>query len=136
MRSARSILLLVLPIAAAGCVERTMTVTSSPSGAVVTMNDREIGRTPLTTDFTWYGVYDVRVRAPGYKTLRVEQPVNMPWWQIPPLDLIAEFFPNRPTDRKSFHYELEPVGIPETDPAAMLGRAAELRGQLEPPPTK
>lgn len=113
-----------------------MTVTSSPPGAVVTMNDREIGRTPLTTDFTWYGVYDVRVRAPGYKTLRVEQPVYTPWWQVPPLDLFAEFLPNRPTDRKSFHYELEPVGVVETDPAALLGRAAELRGQVEAPPGK
>lgn len=113
-----------------------MTVTSSPPGAVVTMNDREIGRTPLTTDFTWYGVYDVRVRAPGYKTLRVEQPVNTPWWQIPPLDLFAELVPTRPVDRKSFHYELEPIGAAETDVAGLLDRAAELRRQVEAPPSR
>lgn len=54
-----------LPLAAlfvlAGCIERTITVTSKPAGALVYLNDEEIGRTPVTVPFTFYGVYDVRL---------------------------------------------------------------------------
>src|SRR5690349_16661746 len=76
-----------------GCVQRKLTVTSEPSGAVVTMNDREMGRTPFTTDFTWYGDYDVQVRKEGYQTLSRAQPLPAPWWQWPPIDLLAELAP-------------------------------------------
>jgi len=44
-----------------GCVERTITITSEPSGALVHLNDEEIGRTPVTVPFRFYGVYDVRL---------------------------------------------------------------------------
>jgi hypothetical protein len=30
----------------AGCVERRLTITSEPSGALVTVNSKEVGRTP------------------------------------------------------------------------------------------
>ncbi len=48
-----------------GCVERTITVTSDPSGALVYLNDTEIGRTPVTVPFTFYGTYDVRLEHDG-----------------------------------------------------------------------
>lgn len=44
-----------------GCVERLITVKSNPSGAIVFLNDEEIGRTPATVPFRFYGVYDVRL---------------------------------------------------------------------------
>jgi hypothetical protein len=39
-------------LVATGCVQRTMRVDSNPPGAIVWMNDQEIGRTPLERDFT------------------------------------------------------------------------------------
>ncbi|MCC5829414.1 MAG: PEGA domain-containing protein [Phycisphaeraceae bacterium] len=48
-----------------GCVRRTITITSEPSGALVHLNDQEVGRTPLTIGFTHYGVYDVRLTHEG-----------------------------------------------------------------------
>ncbi len=45
----------------AGCVERTITITSDPPYALVWLNDEEIGRTPVTVPFTFYGKYDVRL---------------------------------------------------------------------------
>ncbi len=48
---------------AGGCVERTVTITSEPDNALVYLNDEEIGRTPVTVSFTFYGVYDVRYGA-------------------------------------------------------------------------
>src|SRR5688500_8891874 len=61
MRSA--LLFLVLTVAVAGCgVQRSLTVQSEPPGALVYLNGLEVGRTPVTRDFTWYGVYDVELR--------------------------------------------------------------------------
>jgi hypothetical protein len=114
---------------AGGCVERTMTFDSQPSGALVYVNDREVGRTPAQMDFTQYGWYDVEVRKEGFETAKVRQRVLPPVWQIPPIDLLAEFMPWRPKDRRNYTYELKPTT--DADPDAMLSRAAELRGQLE-----
>ncbi len=44
-----------------GCVQRTITITSDPPHAIVWLNDEEIGRTPVTVPFTFYGKYDVRI---------------------------------------------------------------------------
>ncbi len=54
-----STLALVWPLT--GCVERTISISSEPSGALVHLNDEEVGRTPLTVPFTFYGTYSVRV---------------------------------------------------------------------------
>ena len=53
-----------------GCVERFITVTSKPAGAIVWLNDEEVGVTPVTVPFTWYGEYGVVLRKEGYQTLK------------------------------------------------------------------
>lgn len=59
-------LIAMLPaVFSSGCVRRTITITSEPSGALVHLNDTEIGRTPVTVGFTHYGVYDVRLSHEG-----------------------------------------------------------------------
>lgn len=60
-RGAGRLLAMACMLASVGCVERTITITSEPSGALVHLNDEEVGRTPLTVPFTFYGVYDVRL---------------------------------------------------------------------------
>src|SRR4051812_4161464 len=65
---------------AGGCVERELVVESAPDGALVYMNDQEVGRTPIRRDFQWYGTYDVVVRKEGYETLRAQTPVIAPPW--------------------------------------------------------
>ena len=62
--------LILLMAALGGCVERTMTFQSNPPGALVYVNNQEIGRTPMRRDFTWYGNYDVVLRKDGYETLK------------------------------------------------------------------
>ena len=65
----------------AGCVQRSITITSDPPHAIVWLNDEEIGRTPVTVPFTFYGKYDVRIvhegqwmsRADGAAALDVSQ---------------------------------------------------------------
>ncbi len=64
----RSILIICIAlfaVALTGCVERLITVRSQPPGALVHLNDEEIGRTPVTVPFKFYGVYDVRLEHEG-----------------------------------------------------------------------
>lgn len=116
---------------AGGCVQRKLTINSDPPGAVVTMNDREVGRTPLTTDFIWYGDYDVQVRKDGFQTINKPQPLPAPWWQCPPIDLLAELMPWHPTDRRTLNYKLTPLQPEDVDANTLISRSGVLRSQLE-----
>ena len=51
------------------CVRRTIEITSEPEGALVWLNDREVGRTPCSIEFTHYGRYDVRLRRDGFEPI-------------------------------------------------------------------
>lgn len=118
--------LLLLPfLLLPSCVRRTLTITSEPPGALVYLNDQEVGRTPVTRDFTFYGNYDVQVRLDGYQTIRTNAPVIAPWWQWVPIDFFAEALPL--TDKRKLHYSLSPISDLQEDPAFLMGRADELR---------
>ena len=114
-----------------GCVERTLQIQSEPAGALVHLNGEEVGRTPMRKSFLWYGTYDVEVRKEGYVTRTAETKVWAPWWQIPPFDLFAEILPLPLRDHHSITYRLSQSTEQHTDPALVIGRAVELRGQLQ-----
>ncbi len=127
--------LLLVGLFCLGCakVQRTMSINTDPPGALLIMNDQEVGRTPVTRDFIWYGWYDVVIRKEGYKTLKTRAKVIAPAWQWPPFDLLAEFSPARLKDRHQLTFTLEPEDeVPSNDD--MLGRAEQLRLQLESSP--
>ena len=90
-----------------GCVERRLLITSEPSGALVYLNDQEVGRTPLKVPFTWYGTYDVRLEREGYQTLETEQVAEQPWWEKPGPDLFAEAIPDKRVEI-AWHLEMTP----------------------------
>src|SRR5690349_12709672 len=75
----RTIGLLLLTLLLTGCVRRELTVTSEPAGALVYLNGLEAGRTPFTTDFTYYGNYDVQVRREGTEPLVTSKNIVAPW---------------------------------------------------------
>ena len=52
-----------------GCVQRRMTIRSSPPGAMVYVDNQEIGTTPVSTGFTYYGTREFRLVKDGYETL-------------------------------------------------------------------
>ena len=120
---------LALAVAAGGCVERTLVITSNPSGALVYLNDQEIGRTPIKRDFLWYGNYDVALRKEGYETIKTQQNVRAPLYQIVPLDLVAELSPFHFKDQQTFDYTLTPMA--PVDPQQLVQRAVQMRGELE-----
>ena len=117
-----------------GCVRRTLTITSEPAGALTYLNDREIGRTPVTVDFLYYGDYDVRLILEGYEPLSTHGTADPPWWDTVGADLIAELSPSQLHAAVDWHYELTPIN---NDPIALRTRAEELRTRVAeefPPP--
>jgi hypothetical protein len=117
-------------LALAGCgVERRLIIHSDPEGALVYLNHEEVGRTPVSYDFTWYGQYDVQLRKEGYQTVSLTEWVVAPWWQWPPFDFVAEITPGRPRDTHRLSYAMRPATRP-ADPAALVRRAEGMRAEL------
>jgi hypothetical protein len=110
-----------------GCVERTARIRTDPPGALVLVNDEEVGVSPVKFDFLWYGDYDIIVRKPGYETLKTHYQINAPWYEWPPFDLIAEtMVPTMIHDKRELPtFALEPAQTPSTE--NLVERAAELR---------
>lgn len=109
-----------------GCVRRTLTITTDPPHARVYVNDREIGVSKVSTDFTWYGDYNVVVRKQGYKTLRTNWKIDPPWYEWIPIDFFFEvLWPGQLHDMRSNHFVLAPAVTP--DPDDLVKRAEETR---------
>lgn len=113
-----------------GCVERMITVTSKPPGALVWLNGQEVGSTPVTTGFTWYGKYDVAIRKETFETVRTSRETPVPIYQWPGLDFLSEaLLPMKLVDRHNWHFNLSPQEPAKTDD--LIGRAQNLREQIE-----
>lgn len=118
-----------LTVLAAGCVERTARIETDPPGALVTVNDEEVGVSPVKFSFLWYGDYDIILRKPGYETLKTHHQINAPWYQYPPFDIFAEcVVPAMIRDEHVLPtFVLEPAEEPAV--ADIVSRAVELQGR-------
>ena len=84
-----------------------MTITTEPPSALIFLNDQEIGRSEVTTDFLWYGDYDIVIRKKGYQTLQTHWEIKPPWYQVIPIDFITEvIWPGQFHDERSHHFVL------------------------------
>ena len=119
--------LAVLVLASFACVRRTARFTTVPEGARVFLNDRDIGRTPATVDFTWYGDYDVVYRLEGHRTVKTHVQIKPPLYQRFPLDFFAEvLWPGELHDHHEIPVQqLEPLLSPDRD--ELIQRAKDLR---------
>jgi hypothetical protein len=125
--SAVGLLLLTL---LAGCVERKLTINTKPQGALVTLNDEEIGISPVTVNFNWYGDYCVRISKEGYKTLNTNRELKGPWYDHFPFDFFAEIVnPHRIVDSYEWTFELSPQR--PISPDELIQNAQELKKQLQ-----
>lgn len=126
-----AVCLLVAGFSASGCVRRTMIITTDPPQALVFLNDQEVGRSEVTTDFLWYGDYGVTVRKEGYQTLETNWEVGAPWYQWVPLDFFFEvLWPGQMHDVRRAHFTLEERVDPQ--PEVLAERAIELRARALP----
>jgi len=79
-----------LALAESGCVKRRLTVRTWPPGAQVFIDDQEIGITPCSTSFIYYGTRKVTVIKGGYRSETLYHEIPPPWYQYPPIDFISE----------------------------------------------
>lgn len=109
-----------------GCVRRRMTIRSNPAGATVSLDNKEIGKTPLTADFTHYGNRKFRLVKDGFETKEVILPVKAPWYEWPGLDFVSEvLLPGQLKDHKYYEIDMQPQRIiPQSE---LLGEADEMR---------
>ncbi|HIJ51638.1 MAG TPA: PEGA domain-containing protein [Planctomycetes bacterium] len=106
------LILLVVGLVAAviiiGCVERNLTINTEPQEALVVLNDEEIGTSPVTVSFEWYGDYNVRVSKEGFETLKTHRKLNRPWYDKFPFDFFTMLNPERTIDEYEWTFELAP----------------------------
>src|SRR5262245_11374473 len=103
----RAALLCVL-LAMGGCLERKIHITSDPPGALVWVNDIEVGRTPVTTGFLFYGDFDVRASREGCEPVQTHRDTWAPVWETAPIDLGATALPVSLRHTVEWHIELKP----------------------------
>lgn len=118
-----------------GCVERRYTIRSNPPGALAFVNGEEIGPTPVSRSFTYYGPRKISLVADGHQTLTVVQPVKRPWYD----NYITEFFtenlvPWTIRDEREFAYTLTPQTAAPAEEVLGRGEALRQRAKLPPPP--
>jgi hypothetical protein len=122
---------IVAPLA--GCLERRLYITSEPTGALVRLNDVEVGRTPVEVDFEWYGTYDVRLELEGHEPLATSAKADAPVHEWPGIDFVTMALPMKFKNDVRWHFELEPESF---DEAEAIARGREVRTMLPalPPP--
>ena len=99
-----------------GCVERKLTINTNPSNALVILNDEEIGFSPVTVEFNWYGDYNVRIEKQGYETLVTHRDLKRPLHDVFPLDFFAEvLWPGNIVNEYDWSFDLAQYQAPERD---------------------
>ncbi len=113
-----------------GCVERRYTLRTEPPGALAIVNGEEIGPTPVSRSFYYYGEREITFILDGYETKTLIQPIKAPWWD----NLFFEFFtenlvPFNLRDEREFKYQLTPATMPRA--GDLRGRAEQLRSEAQ-----
>ncbi len=131
----RLAIVLVLALVA-GCVQRRMTIRSNPPGALVYVDDYQIGTTPVSHDFVYYGTRKIRLVKDGYETLTVRQPIPLPWYEIFPLDFVSEnLIPWEVRDERVIDLAMQPASTEPAESVAARAEQARLAAGSLPPVT-
>jgi hypothetical protein len=112
--------------ATTGCVRRRLTVRTNPPGAQVFVDDQEIGTTPCSAAFVYYGTRKITLMKDGYRTETIFQKIPPPWYEIPPLDFLVEnVIPFEKRDERIVDVQLVPEEL--VPQQKLLSRAQMLR---------
>lgn len=123
------IISVIVILAASGCVERQLTINTKPEGALVVLNDEEIGTSPVTVSFNWYGDYCVRISKQGYETLNTHRKLEAHWYNVFPFDFFTMFSSKRTVDSYQWAFELKPKQYQTRE--QLIENAQELEKQLQ-----
>lgn len=109
-----------------GCVQRRFTVRTNPPGAVLYVDNQEIGITPVATGYTYYGTREIRLEKDGFEPVVKLHRFSAPWYQYPGLDFISEnLVPWEIRDERELDFEMVPLRI--VPPEELRARAEQLR---------
>jgi len=128
MRKHSLFVLCVAIVIFAGCVERRLTINTQPQGALVVLNDEEIGASPVTVPFNWYGDYNVRISKEGFQTLKTHRELKAPWYDAFPFDFFAMLNPQRTVDSYEWTFDLAPLQQPSRE--ELIQKADTLKKQF------
>jgi hypothetical protein len=142
IRSFHFLILVATVFAFSGCVTRSITVKTKPSNALVYIDNKLIGESPVTMPFTFYGTRKIMIEKKDedgvltYERTIVFEKIKAPVYQIFPLDFFSELlWPFELKDDQVLSYnlvELAPLSIKERQ-AKMLKNAEELRQRVNVP---
>jgi hypothetical protein len=120
-------------LALSGCVERRLTINTNPQGAVVTLNDEEVGVSPVTVSFNWYGDYNVTAAKQGYETLKTHRKLKAPLRDYFPFDFFAQVLSSEQIiDSYEWTFDLQPHQ--PIDREQLIQSAEQLRARAQQPP--
>jgi hypothetical protein len=125
-RAARGLAVVAVAAILGGCVERRIFIETDPPGALVWLNDAQVGRSPVDVGFTHHGVYDLRIEKEGYEPLVTPADTNGPIWDAVPLDFFAEVLPVNAKAEARWKFTLTPRNDSEE---ALVERATQLRSR-------
>jgi hypothetical protein len=115
----------VLAASAAGCIRRTLEVTSDPPGAQLIVNGQPAGVTPVKMAFRHQGTYRVELRKDGFAPVVTGLRLGYKLYELPPIEPAAELlWPGVIRDGRSAHYRLEPLKPVDRAKAVAAARAA------------
>ncbi len=129
--------LTIVFLSGCGGLQRELTINTQPAGALVILNDEEIGTSPVTVSFNWYGDYSVRISRQGFETLSTHRELEAPWYDMFPFDFIASFcWPTRTLDSYEWTFELKPYEEPVRDDLLQAAQKlkTEALAEFEKPP--
>jgi hypothetical protein len=134
-RSARWIVLAIGLGGLMGCVERRYTIRTNPPGALAIVNNEEVGPTPVSRSFVFYGDREITLMLDGYQTQTIIQPINAPWWD----NYITEFFtenviPYTFRDEREYVYQMSPTVLPTQNDLLARAEAVRAIGSVPPKP--
>ncbi|MBW8034838.1 MAG: PEGA domain-containing protein [Planctomycetes bacterium] len=112
-----------------GCVERKLTINTVPTGAIVELNDEEIGTSPVTVAFNWYGDYRIRASMDGYETLETHRKLKAPMRDHFPFDFFAQvLWPGKIVDEYNWTFDLEKYEAPDRE--KLIKQSLRMKEQL------
>jgi len=114
-----TLLISVAALSLCGCngVRRRLTIRTDPPGAVVYLNDKELGRTPISQNIIYSGAYKIRCYKEGYEAEERLYKVGTPWYLYPGIDFFSEnFTPGELRDEQTCVIEMTPKRtVPEDE---------------------
>lgn len=119
-----AVLIAILCTCQTGCVHRRFTVYSNPPGALVKVDGRDIGYTPASIDFTWYGTREIQLLKDGFETHTELVSIRAPWYQTFPLDFFSDnFLGTHASDHRQFSFQMQPKRTDNSTEVIQRGRS-------------